>query len=103
MEKPKSAEEAKAMLRLHSGSTHTVITGVAVLRRNGNMQPAPRHSSSRSTPELSRFPGTAGEPQAIWRETHFSESARVTFATLTDAEIDAYVATGVPPARLFSS
>jgi len=70
MEKPGSAEEAKAMLRLHSDNTHTVITGVAILYRTAPGQP--------------------------WREKQFSSSARVTFAALSEAEIDAYVATGEP-------
>ncbi|MBR4728326.1 MAG: septum formation inhibitor Maf [Clostridia bacterium] len=62
--KPHDAAQAKAMLRRLSGKTHTVITGVCIVRD--------------------------GEA-----ETFFAES-RVTFYPLSDAEIDAYVATGEP-------
>jgi len=62
--KPKDAADAVEMLRLLSGKTHSVFTGVTVLQ---------------------------GE-----KETSFFSETKVTFFTLTDEEIDAYVATGEP-------
>jgi septum formation protein len=64
--KPASAEEARAMLRRLSGETHEVITGLAIIRL------------------------PAG---AIRRER---EVTRVTFAALSEEEIEGYVASGEP-------
>ena len=62
--KPRSADEARAMLHRLSGRTHTVYTGLCLL--------APH------------FRRTA------------AEETRVTFRTLSDALIEAYIATGSP-------
>ena len=62
--KPHSADEAKQMLRLLSGRTHQVMTGVTVL-----------HGSD--------------------LQSH-TEVTDVCFRTLTDPQIEAYVATGEP-------
>jgi septum formation protein len=62
--KPEDAEDAKRMLRLLSGRTHRVITGVSVMGASGAQ--------------------TAAEVTAVQ------------FLSLSDAEIDAYVATGEP-------
>jgi septum formation protein len=64
--KPASADDARRMLRLLSGRTHSVLTGLALVR----------------------LPG--GESR---RE---QETTRVTFAPLTDREIEDYVASGEP-------
>ncbi|AEN73486.1 Maf family protein [Rhodothermus marinus] len=66
LNKPADEAEARAMLRRLSGRTHTVYTGVALV-----------HPASQ-------------------REVVDYEATQVTFAPLTDAEIDAYVATGSP-------
>ena len=66
LNKPADEAEARAMLRRLSGRTHTVYTGVALV-----------HPASR-------------------REVVDYEATQVTFAPLTDVEIDAYVATGSP-------
>ncbi|MDQ7041377.1 MAG: Maf family protein [Rhodothermus sp.] len=66
LNKPADEAEARAMLRRLSGRTHTVYTGVALI-----------HPASQ-------------------REMVDYEATRVTFAPLTDAEINAYVATGAP-------
>jgi septum formation protein len=66
LNKPADEAEARAMLRRLSGRTHTVYTGVALV-----------HPASQ-------------------REVVDYEATEVTFAPLTDAEIDAYVATGSP-------
>jgi septum formation protein len=64
--KPRDEADARAMLRRLSGATHTVFTGLALLH-----------------------PATA-------RHVTACEATHVTFETLDDAEIDAYVASGAP-------
>lgn len=64
--KPRSESEATSMLQRLSGKTHSVVTGVAVV-------------DSRSG-----------------REEVAAEVTRVTFRTLSPAEIERYVATGEP-------
>ena len=64
--KPVDEAEAHSMLRRLSGETHTVFTGLALLH-----------------------------PASDRRITAF-EATRVTFATLSDEEIHAYVASGAP-------
>ncbi len=64
--KPSSAEDARAMLRRLSGRTHSVMTGLAVIR----------------LPD-----------EAIRSEL---ETTGVTFAALSDQDIEAYVAGGDP-------
>ncbi len=64
--KPRDPDDARSMLRRLSGDTHTVYTGLALV-----------HPCS-------------------GREATVSEGTRVTFASLGDPEIDAYVATGAP-------
>lgn len=64
--KPSNETEAHAMLHRLSGRTHTVVTGVAVV-------------NSESDETVSGF-----------------EQTKVTFRTLSDAEIKRYVATGEP-------
>ncbi len=64
--KPRSEAEARSMLRALSGHAHQVITGMAVAE--------------------------AGRPSVVLD----SEETRVTFRSLSDSEIDAYLATGEP-------
>jgi len=64
--KPESADDARRMLRLLGGAVHEVHTGLAVIRR----------------------PGAA--------EAVVEEVTRVTFAAMSDDEIDAYIATNEP-------
>ncbi len=64
--KPQNEEEAKAMLSMLSGKTHSVYTGIAVL--------------------------CAGDGRM---RTHCEET-KVTFRTLSEAEILGYIATGEP-------
>lgn len=69
LEKPKSPEEAKATLRRLSGRSHFVHTGVGIFTSAGGLE----------VPAAS-----------------FSETTKVHFGPLSDAEIDAYVANGEP-------
>lgn len=64
--KPESEEDARRMLRLLSGCTHEVHTGLALVRRPG-----------------------------AWEKVA-EEITRVTFAKLSDAEIESYVASEEP-------
>jgi nucleoside triphosphate pyrophosphatase len=66
--KPGDADDARRMLRLLSGRPHVVMTGVALLGRNGN--------------------GAVADTAV--------ESTTVEFAPLSDQEIDWYVATDEP-------
>ena len=64
--KPSSPQEATAILRRLSGSTHTVFTGMALMH------------------------------DASGRSVTATESTEVTFGRLSDGEIARYVATGAP-------
>eukprot|EP00980_Cylindrotheca_fusiformis_P019909 scaffold7017_cov134-Cylindrotheca_fusiformis.AAC.4 len=70
LEKPRDENEAKSMLRTLSGREHQVHTGVAGYRLSPDSD--------------------------ISLAFSFTESAHVTFANLTDADIDAYIASGEP-------
>ena len=64
--KPSSEDDARRMLRLLSGAVHEVHTAVAVVRRPDRM------------------------------EGVIEETTRVTFAPLSDPDIESYIATGEP-------
>lgn len=68
--KPQSPEEARSMLRELSGRTHHVSTGVCLV--------------------------VEGETPADRRAVSFVETTDVTFFGLSNADIDAYVASGEP-------
>jgi septum formation protein len=70
--KPESPEHAQKMLRMLSGETHTVLTAVTLVE-----------SANRLGGDI------------VHQETHLTET-QVTFASLTDEAIAAYVATGDP-------
>lgn len=70
LEKPKDANEAKAMLKRLSGRQHKVHTGVAIYCLSPKAE--------------------------ISLVSSFTESANVIFANLSDEDIDAYVASGEP-------
>lgn len=64
--KPESEEDARRMLRLLSGATHEVHTGLALVRARDPLEPV------------------------------VDEITRVSFAPLSEDEIEAYIATGEP-------
>ncbi len=72
LEKPGSAKEAGKMLRLLSGRTHVVMTGICVLYPE-------KDSSSRR-----------------WRKKVRVSSTEVKFRKLTASEIESYVTSGEP-------
>jgi septum formation protein len=63
LNKPESTEEARALLQLLSGRTHSVLTGVALIRLPDNQR------------------------------RQFTESTLVQFRRITEAELSAYLAT----------
>ena len=74
--KPASRRDARRMLRLLSGRTHVVLTGLAFLA----IPPQGRRNSD----------------SRRWRMRSAVESTQVTFAPLSSQEIAAYVASGEP-------
>ena len=68
--KPADAEDAKRLLRLLSGATHTVYSGIALLQTDA--------------------------PGSIVREAVQVVETKVTFGDLTDEAIEGYVKTGDP-------
>ncbi len=81
LEKPASAEEARGMLhRLSAARVHRVHSGVAVLFRPRGGAGAPQGGGTRPPILLRRF----------------AETTEVSFAHLSPALIDAYIATGEP-------
>ncbi len=72
LEKPQDADHATRMIRMLSGRTHQVSTGVCLLGPDGS----------------------GGHFEDIE-----SETTQVTFSAMTDAEIHAYVASGEPTDR----
>lgn len=86
--KPENAADAERMLRLLSGRSHRVITGVAVVG------PAPALNGSSE----SRTPGVE-QPRREALAPHVEVAAEVTavrFLTLSHEEIRAYIAGGEP-------
>lgn len=73
--KPHDAEDAKRMLRMLSGKTHFVSTGVALRRFKAFASPSPD-----------------GSPSVI--AVAFVQTTKVTFYELSEDEIAAYVASG---------
>jgi septum formation protein len=82
--KPKDPDDARRMLRELSGNVHQVYTGVCVIE-----VPCDKGGSCDDSD------GTLSEDRGF-RETAFAERTDVFVAPLTDAEIDAYIATGEP-------
>lgn len=76
--KPVNPADAERMLRLLSGRTHEVTTGVCVMGTKAGAGP----------PASSKTETTLGDTR--------SETTRVTMNALSDEEIRAYIATGEP-------
>jgi septum formation protein len=80
--KPADAGDAARMLRLLSGRSHQVTTGVCLAGLPPPKNPVP-----------------AAEPRSAQRDRFFdvrSETTTVTFSALSEDEIRAYIATGEP-------
>jgi septum formation protein len=72
---PRDAEHARSMIRMMRNRTHTTVTGVALLHMPRLAQP-----SRPAMPKADRL--------------LFFDSARVTLGSVTDEEIDRYIASG---------
>lgn len=81
-EKPKSENDAHAMLTRLSGRSHTVFTGVALITNSNNKA-------------TTSGDGLAASPEDFVVTT-FHEATTVTMAELTDQIIESYIATGEP-------
>ncbi|MBR1786303.1 MAG: septum formation protein Maf [Paludibacteraceae bacterium] len=75
--KPKDADEAKQMLRMLSGQTHIVYTGVTLRWRN----PFVPKEGLRGRPH----------PKEMEQTKTIYDSTAVTFSELTDSQIDYYI------------
>jgi len=81
--KPADEDEARRMLRKLSGKTHQVVTGVTISAPSPD--PSPEEEGSSAAESLP----PRGE---VWRGAiSFASVSQVTFAQLTDEEIDYYV------------
>lgn len=78
--KPRDADDAARMLRMLSGRTHAVITGISLI------------SSAAAAAQLP----AAGNQLLTAVERTLSEATLVTMCEISDEEIRAYVATGEP-------
>lgn len=93
--KPRDAADAARMLRLLSGRTHEVITGVCLVRPPASCQrPVARKSETETALPQDRF---RGELKTENREPRTaSEITRVTMCGISDDDIKEYIATGEP-------
>jgi len=85
--KPSDADDAVRMLRLLSGRTHEVITGVCLV--------APVPGTQYSVPSRNA-PAVSAEQDGSREVRTASETTLVTVSEIADDEIRAYVATGEP-------
>jgi septum formation protein len=98
--KPRDADDAARMLRLLSGRTHAVITGVCII---GPVAGSRLRAGDKAKTQTARLPGRLDETLttgARQLETAFertaSETTLVTMCELSDDEIRDYIATGEP-------
>ena len=87
--KPRDENDAARMLRLLSGRTHRVITGVCL---GGDKLASGQWSAARDAKPLK----PEDRERRTWVEDARSETTLVTMADLSDAEIRSYIATGEP-------
>jgi len=92
--KPTSEPDARRMLRLLNGAVHEVHTGLAVVRRPGASTGLLGRWHDRAPEASARGAREIVEPGRS--EGIIDETTRVTFAPLSDEEIESYIATGEP-------
>jgi len=91
--KPRDADDAARMLRLLSGRTHQVITGVCLAGAVASSQlPVASKTGTPISPlSINKTPTTGN-----WQLATASETTLVTLNELSDDDIRAYIATGEP-------
>ena len=89
--KPVDEADARRMLRMLSGRTHHVSTGACVAVVSDGAQGATAGEASRSETE-----NVTNHTEGNVTVRAFVETTDVTFFELSDADIEAYVATGEP-------
>jgi septum formation protein len=87
--KPRDENDAARMLRLLSGRTHRVITGVCL---GGDKLACGQRAAASEAKPLK----TEDREPRTWVEDARSETTLVTMSDLSDAEIRSYIATGEP-------
>jgi nucleoside triphosphate pyrophosphatase len=92
--KPGSADDARAILQRLRGRSHDVVTGVCFLESPPPF-PSPLEGEG-ATRHPSPLEGEGGGEGASGERFEHVETARVTMRDFTDAELDAYLATGDP-------
>ena len=95
--KPKNKADAKRILKLLSGKVHQVITGYTIIKPKTNeISPSLRSiEMTESKDVISTLSEVEGERSQFQIITN-SVISKVYFKTLTDQEIDDYIATGEP-------
>ena len=88
--KPKDRTEAAEMLRSLSGRTHRVWTGLALVETQGNARLSAAHADSTAEADTQK---TTGVYEPVLKRC-LAVGTRVDVAALSDAEIEAYLATG---------
>lgn len=91
LNKPSDSDDAARMLRLLSGRTHEVITGVCLASANSGTSTAEAHQTNRAESEVSRRLRIGSCELKI-----DSESTLVTMNSISEEEIREYIATGEP-------
>jgi septum formation protein len=92
LNKPTDAKDAARMLRLLSGRTHEVITGVCLVSSVAGCQLSAAGNSGAQKPLRSSLNQTHVQGQA----TVVSETTLVTMSTIPEQEIQEYIRTGEP-------
>lgn len=94
--KPQDAADALRMLRLLSGKTHEVITAVCVIAPSPTRASSPETATGNRQLPTEHQPATGNWQPATALPDVRSETTQVTFAPLSDADIEAYISTGEP-------
>jgi septum formation protein len=94
--KPRDADDAASMLRMLSGRTHAVITGVGLVGKKVVRGQWP--VASKTETQAARLPERSDERLATghWPMATASETTLVTMCELSDDDIRNYIATGEP-------
>jgi nucleoside triphosphate pyrophosphatase len=93
--KPRDAPDAAHMLRLLSGRTHEVITGVCLMGRRLRTEKSQLEAPAGIVDQRRKSRAAPAISESEFRDTR-SETTLVTVTELTDEDIHSYIATGEP-------